>query len=162
MSHTPNNENRLVPLQDQIQSAFPDFSFSGSITSVDGAADEVLDEEQAIYSELRGRKWSDIPVSFIQDFPDGFLLLTDEAYVAFLAAWLSYALKNAEVREMVVYSFSPDAHKRPDWRGRHIKLLNSLQRNVLQAFLAHCAETESSKHVKQHAQTALQYIEGIK
>ncbi|MEJ2653238.1 MAG: hypothetical protein P8173_16020 [Gammaproteobacteria bacterium] len=162
MSHTPNNENSLESLRAQIQSAFPDFSLSGSITGVDGAADEVLDEEQALYSELRGQKWSDIPASFIRDFPDGFLLLTDEAYVAFLAAWLSCALKDAEVREMVVYSLSPDAHKRSNWRGQHIHLLNSSQRKVLQSFLAYCVDIESSKYIKQHAQAALEYVERMK
>ena len=83
------------------------------------------------------------------------------ANVAFLAAWLSCALKDAEVREMVVYAFSPDAHKRSNWRGRHIHLLNSSQRKVLQTFLAYCVDIESSKYIKQHAQAALEYVKSM-
>jgi hypothetical protein len=112
MSYTPNDKKSPGLLQEQIQSAFPESTFSGSITGVDGTADEVLDEEHALYSELRGRKWSEIDASFIRDFPDGFVLLTDEAFVAFIAVWLSCALKDAAVRQMLVYTFSQDAPRR--------------------------------------------------
>lgn len=144
-------------LSAKIKVAFPDLAFSGPITGVDGQPNEELDEQQALYGALRGRKWSEIPVSVIESNPDGVVLLTDEAFVAFLPAWLHCALTHEKVRELMVYAFSPAVHKSTEGMDRRIRRLTSPQKEALLAFLTYCAEVESSKFVKERARSAVAY-----
>jgi hypothetical protein len=145
------NDAELV--QAKIRAAFPDSVFSGSITPADGRLNEELDEERALYSALHGKKWTDIAASFIGGYPDGVVLLTDEAFATFLPAWLTCALQNKEVRELMVYTFSP---REPSERSdRRVRNLTSSQREALRAFLAYCLEVESSNFVKERARRAL-------
>lgn len=146
-------ENDAEHVQAKIRTAFPDSEFFGSITPADGSLNEELDEEQALYGALRGKRWTEIPASFVGCYPDGVVLLTDEAFAAFLPAWLTCALQNKTVRELMVYTFSP---REPSERtNRRIRSLTSPQREALQAFLAHCVEVESSGFVKERARRAL-------
>ena len=54
-----------------------------------------------------------IPTSFIEQNPDGVVLLTDEAFTVFLPAWLTCAIEKDKVREMMVYTFSGDFERNP-------------------------------------------------
>jgi hypothetical protein len=151
-------ESNAELVQAKIRTAFPDSEFFGLITSADGSLNEELDEEQALYGALRGRKWTEIPASFVGSYPDGVVLLTDEAFAAFLPAWLTCALQDRTVRELMVYTFSP---REPSERmNRRIRSLTSSQREALLAFLAHCVEVESSSFVKERARRALVRIAG--
>jgi hypothetical protein len=67
--------------------------FEGKITRHDGAWLPELTEENAIhdddmflYEALTGHKWSDIPRRFLYDMAGAFVLLTNEALIAFMAA----------------------------------------------------------------------------
>ena len=89
--------------------------FSGRITPADDETDEEFDEERALYGALHGKKWSEIPASFIKLYSYSIPLLTEEAFGIFLPAWLSGALDDREVRRAVVYAFSP--HPRDEDRS---------------------------------------------
>jgi hypothetical protein len=157
MTEQPELEMPLELLRAKIKVAFPDAAFSGVITGADGLLSEELDEEQALYGALRGRKWSEVPVSIIESNPDGIVLLTDEAFVAFLPAWLNRALTQEKVREMMVYVFSPDVHKSTETTDHRMRQFTSPQKDVLVAFLKYCLEVESSKFVKERARSAVAY-----
>jgi hypothetical protein len=157
MTEQANNRNSYRVLRDNIIAAFPQSVFSGAITGVDGRTDEELDEEQALYNALHGRKWSDIEGSFVSSYPDGISLLTDQAFAAFLPAWLVAALDNDNVRELLVYFFSPSTHQTSERRERRIQQLTLPQKKVLQAFLGYCFEVEASEFVKEHARSAVEY-----
>jgi hypothetical protein len=100
------NDKHLTDLQNAILRAFPDVVFEGQITPHDGEWPSELTENaiydgQVIYGDemllhegLKGHKWSDIPREFIQGMAIDFVLLTSEALVAFIAAWLMRSLEN--------------------------------------------------------------------
>jgi hypothetical protein len=130
----------------------------GAITGVDGWQQEELDEERALYGCLHEKNWSEIPTSFIEQNPDGVVLLTDEAFTVFLPAWLTCAIERDNVREMMVYTFSGDLKKSSDRIDRRMRQLAPIQRDAIRAFLVLCVDVESSKFVRQHAQSALDYM----
>jgi len=157
----------------KIRAAYPDTAFSGSVTRVDGLPDEKLgeeelDEEKALYHGLRGKRWTDVDGSFVASNVDGISLLTDDAFTAFLPAWLIAALGNNNVRELLVYHFSPNlpddqmsestAHQLSERQDRRIRQLTSAQIEALLAFLTYCFEVETSEFIKRHARKAVDYV----
>jgi hypothetical protein len=88
------------------------------------------------------------------NYPDGIVLLTHEAFAAFLPAWLTCALTNNAVREFMVYTFSPELHKTSERMDSRIRLLTFPQKKALRAFLPHCVQVESSHFVTEHADRA--------
>jgi len=159
MTYRVKDDGELV--EAKIRAAFADSTFAGPITAVDEMTNEELDEEQALYGALRGRSWSEISASLIARYPDGIALLTDEAFIAFLPAWLTRALKDDEVLEAMVYMFSPHA-RTSEMLNRRLRLLSAEQREALEAFLAHCVDVESSKFVKDHARRAVAHVATFK
>jgi hypothetical protein len=149
-------ERTADALKSQIQRAFPDTTFSGSVTPADGASDAELDEERSLYAALRGRKWSEVSEQFVRNNPDGFVLLTDQAFPAFLAAWLMGALVNSSVREMVVYSFTPK-DPRGGTEGR-LRMLSDAQKSALRGFLSYCAAVEASESIKERVKSAIAHL----
>src|SRR3954451_3095627 len=99
-------DKQQAALVESIQSSFPSVPFFGKVTPVDGEWTPEVDDERALYDVLVGKKWTDIPSEFIRSQPDGFELLTDEAFQVFLPAWLRYSLENMEgeneVRHFIV------------------------------------------------------------
>jgi len=92
-------DKRIIALRDAVRRDFPDVTHAGEVTRHDGAWRPELTEENAIhdddmllYEGLIGKKWTEVPKQLLHDFPDGFVLLTDGALVAFLAAWLMRSL----------------------------------------------------------------------
>lgn len=158
MTHKATEGHDAELVQAKIRAAFGDSVFCGAITPADRRLDEELDEEQALYGTLHGKKWSEVPASFVGSYPDGIVLLTDDAFAAFLPAWLTCALQNKAVREMMIYTFAP---REPSERtNRRIRSLTSPQREALKAFLAHCVEAESSGFIKERARKALARVAG--
>jgi hypothetical protein len=164
------HSNAVERLRDNIRTVFPDDAFLGSVTPVDRISEkvyddvlgldvELYDDQQALYGSLHRRRWSEIPASFINSNPDGIVLLTNETFVAFLPAWLTCALTDKQVREFMVYTFSPEPDKPSERMDSRMLLLTSQQKKALLAFLAHCVEVESSKFIKEHARTALAYVD---
>src|SRR6266481_4393519 len=155
MTEQTDREKAAELLRAKIRVAFPDARFSGPITEVDELLpDDERDEEQPLYDGLRGRKWSEIEASFVVSNVDGISLLTDEAYAAFLPAWLVAALEDDEVRELLVYGFSPVsqdgrmsesmARQMTEREDRRIRQLTSAQLEAILAFLTYCIEVETS------------------
>jgi hypothetical protein len=107
---------KLAALRDSIRRSFPAEPYQGKVTLHDGELDDPeLDEDEDLYHALNGRKWTEVEPQLLRDHPDGYELLTDEAFGAFLAAWLMPSLKDMdsenEVRNFVVYSFSDTMRK---------------------------------------------------
>jgi hypothetical protein len=168
MTEQTDRDKAAELLRAKIKATFPDGVFSGPITAVDGLTDEELDEQEldedkALYHGLRERRWSEIEGSFAASLPDGLPLLADRAFAAFLPAWLVAALANDEVREFVVYHFSPDTHQHSpsEWMNRmdrRIRQLTSAQREAILAFLTYCIEFETSEYIKDRARRAVEYV----
>jgi hypothetical protein len=158
--------NTAETLRAKILAAFPDTVFSGSITTADGRFNEYLDEEEALYESLHDKKWSDIPTLFLKQFANRAVLLTPEAFVAFLPAWLMCAFEDEEVRSYMVYSFNPDtnSHQQLHESGiqRTIQAMGVAQRDTLKAFLTYCVEVERSAFVKNQARRALEFVSCVK
>lgn len=159
MTESSDEANALEEMREKIRLAFPDVVFSGQITPADGESGEEFDEEQALYGALHGKKWSEIPSSFIKSYSYSIPLLTEEAFGIFLPAWLSGALDDQEVRRAVVYAFSP--HRRDEdasFMNRRVQPLSGPQKEAIRAFLAHSLDVETSKFVQDHARRALEYV----
>ncbi len=143
---------RIAELRESIRRAFPAQAYSGRVTSYDDELDDPdRDEEKYLYEALKGRKWIDVPQQIIGDLPDGYVLLTQEAFEAFVAAWLLRSLENIdredEVRDFVIYTFSPKHDKVPDTTEYvldRVRALNPEQRHVLHSVLAEFAARDKS------------------
>ncbi len=158
----PESDTAIASLLATLRGAFPDDIFAGPVTADVGPEDEDREEELTLGSELAGKKWSEVPAALVKVYPDGMALLTDQAFAAFLPAWLAVALGDGEVREMLAYHFSPAVHGPSERSDRRIRQLTPSQREALIAFFAHCADVEHSKFVKAHAQHALRYVMGLR
>ena len=152
---TPMSDERRL-LQKRIEDAFGDMPFNGPITSVDGMENEELDEQRLLYAELHAKRWRDISPDFIKAYPDGVVLLSDDAYAAFLPAWILCALEDEKVRELLIYQFSPET---PSDRIHHRVLqLTTTQRGALLEFLTYCISLEASHHIKEAARKAVVFV----
>jgi hypothetical protein len=143
----PNEGEHLGQLAQSIRQAFPDEAFSGRITPADGEWTPELDDYEFLYKALKGQKWSDVPREFLKNMPDGFVLLSEEAFVRFVAAWILESLRDMHieniVRDFLVYSFENSK--------RQIRFLNQEQRAVLRAVLDQIAKSDPSKFVRERA-----------
>ncbi len=167
------DNERIIALQDAIRHAFPAIPYTGKITRCDGAWLPELTEENAIhdddkflFEELNNRKWTDVPKKFLYKMPGDFVLLTNEALTAFLAAWLICSLDNIEdenvVREYVVYAFSPSGiTPTRDFIIRQLYALNPEQRSVLRVLLAEFALHGPSEFLKKRAVDAVELIDSL-
>jgi len=155
---------QITTLRDSIRRAFPVVVYTGQVTHCDGAWLPQLTEENAIhdddmfvYEGLHGREWTDVSVQLLRDEPDGFVLLTDKALVAYLAAWLMGSLDDInaknEVREFVVYSFSHSA--------QNLRALNREQRAIVRALLAFFHEHEPDRYIRERCSEALSHIDKL-
>ncbi len=168
-------DKRLTELRHAIRAAFPVVAFQGQITnhdrpwSPDLTADEAIhDDDMLVYEATKDRSWPEIPKHFLHEQPDGFVLLTNEALPAFLAAWLMCSLDEIDgdnnVREFIVYSFSPSHDLLPDMTPHKItrlKVLSPEQRAVIRALLAEFADRERSTFVKNLAKSGIEMIDRI-
>ncbi len=98
-------------LRDQIREAFPATPFYGPITSCD--CEECVD----IREGLRYKQWDQVSEAFL-DFTCSPVLLTPEAFHAFLPAYLLRGLDDLTGRtvvlEFTVYSLCPDDDEEED------------------------------------------------
>jgi hypothetical protein len=158
MTKRVDDPNAIESVRSSIQSAFPDFIYSGPITVADGKSGEDYDEPEALYNALHGRSWSEISASFIRGNPHGLVLLTAEAFVAYLPAWLIEGLSEPEVAEVMVYTFSPEDDNDQRLMEYRMLSMNSIQMKALSAFLTRFAQTTSSQSVKDSVAQALVYV----
>jgi hypothetical protein len=127
-------------LRDQIREAFPATRFDGPITSCD------CEECTNIREELRHKRWDEISTAFL-DSTCSPMLLTPEAFHAFLPAYLLRALDDLSphsvVVEFTVYSLCPD---KSDQNGQgerlsqRARLMNPSQTEAIRAFLVFVQE----------------------
>jgi hypothetical protein len=168
-------DQRIAVLQDAIRAAFPAVAYTGAITRHDGTWLPELTEENAIpdddkfvYEALVNRSWIDVSRKFLDDEPDGFVLLTSEALPAFLAAWLMRSLDEPggenKVREFLVYAFSPSPSYAADnnaYTASLIKSLNPSQRFVVRSLLAEFCDSEVSGFIRASAHEAVRFLDGL-
>ena len=152
---TQEQDVRLTVLRDSIRSAFPSEPYTGKVTvSDDALTDPDMAAEKELHDALQGRRWTDVPTHLSRRAWDTFVLLTDEAYPAFLAAWLMYSLEDMdgenEVRESLVYSFQT---------MRQFRVLDADQRVVVRSVLSEVKERAPSKSVRDHAAEAVALID---
>jgi hypothetical protein len=152
---TQEQDVRLTVLRDSIRSAFPSEPYTGKVTvSDDALTDPDMAAEKELHDALQGRRWTDVPTHLSRRAWDTFVLLTDEAYPAFLAAWLLYSLEDMdgenEVRESLVYSFQT---------MRQFRALDADQRLVVRSLLSEVKERDPSKFVRDHAAEAIALID---
>jgi hypothetical protein len=164
-------DERLTALRDAIVRAFPSVPFQGQVTHHDGAwlpdlteKNAIHDDDMFLYEALHGRKWSDVPRDFVYAMPGEFVLLTNEALVAFLASWLVRSLENMdgenEVRERFVYAFSPIGTTK-DSRVKRFRALNFDQRALVRSLLAEFSQRERSEFLRRHAASAIELIDSF-
>jgi hypothetical protein len=168
------NDDKTAALREAIRQAFPAMAYRGKITRHDGAWLPELTEENAIhdddmfaYEALKDRKWTDVTKTFLHEQPDGFVLLTDEALVAYLAAWLMCSLDEIEgkntVREYVVYAFSPSGiTSNVDFKTGLLRALSLEQRSVVRSLLAEFTQSEPSGFIREYAATAVKLIDSLR
>jgi hypothetical protein len=142
-------------LRESIHRAFPAEIYTGKVTINDGDLTRgEMDEEQELHDALKRRRWTEVPAELLRRQPDGYLLLTSEAYVAFLPAWLMYSLEDMDaenqVREFLGYSFQT---------MRQFRVLNADQRLVVRSLLSEFKERDPSGFIRDHAAEAVALID---
>jgi hypothetical protein len=166
---TGEREARTVELRRLIRSAFPAHIYDGTITNYDDKLeDPELDEEKELYERLKGKAWTDVSQQFLDSQPDGYVLLVEKAFVAFVAAWLTRSLDNFDgenkVRDFVVYAFGPKRDLVPDMTEfirQRLIALDGQQRDVLHALLTEFAETDPSAFQRKLASEAVALIDSL-
>jgi len=147
-------EGRIATLRESIRRAFPADAYIGTVTRYDHELSSelrenqaILDEDQDLFRALKGRRWTEVSKQLLEKMPDGYELLSDEAFAVFLPAWLCRALDDIdgqnEVRNFVVYAFSPKHDMVPDMTDHtlhRLQLLNSEQRRVVRSLLVEFTE----------------------
>ena len=157
-------DERITHLRESIRHAFPAERFDGSVTNYDDEVSseltedqEMLDEDQDLFRVLNGRNWTEVPTQLIENLPDGYGLLSDEAFGAFLAAWLWKSLDNIdgenEVRNFLIYAFTSTA--------RQLRLLSPQQRSVVRSLLVEFSNRGTVPFVRALAAQAVALIDNL-
>jgi hypothetical protein len=155
---------RISRLRESIRRAFPAETYVGNVTQYDDELSSelredqaILDEEQDLFRALKGRKWTEVPKELFENLPSGYGLLSGEAFVAFLPAWLSRALDDMdgenEVRNFLVYAFT-------DTTGQ-LRLLSPEQRSVVRSLLVEFCERGTAPFVRALAVKAVALIDKL-
>ena len=164
-------DERMAALRDSVPRIFPPVVYQGPVTRFDGAwlqelteENAILDDDKFLYEELLGRQWTEVPRDVVHAIPALFVLLTHEALVAFLPAWIMCALEDIngenEVREYFIYLFSPDEQaSQNDFKLGMLRALNPDQRSLLRSVLMEFAQRERNKYVRGHASAAVKFID---
>jgi hypothetical protein len=164
---TQGRNARTAELREVIQRSFPAEIYDGVITHYDDKLDDPeFDEEKELYEVLKGTRWTDVPQQLLDNKPDGYVRLADEAFAAFIAAWLTRSLENIdgknEVRDFVVYAFSPKHDLVPDTTEfilQRMRALTPNQRNALRSLLKEFAESDPSAFHRKLALEAVALLE---
>jgi len=169
-------DRRIAELRKAVQAAFPAKAYTGRVTCYDDELcselrqdQAILEEDQDIFRALKGRKWTEVPKQLIENLPDGHALLSDDAFPVFLPAWLCRALDDLdgqnEVRNFVVFAFSPRYDKVPDMTDHvlhRLQLLNLEQRRVLRLLLVEFTERGTPPFVRSLAAKAVTLIDTLR
>jgi hypothetical protein len=98
----------LVMLTTKIAEAF------GDVTEPTSLVSHQCPECESVQTAFEGRRWSDVPIETIRAHNDSLPLLTPEAYVFLIPAYLTAAVREplADIAPMVLYSLQPSAARR--------------------------------------------------
>jgi hypothetical protein len=71
-------------------------------------------ECESVQTAFEGRQWSEVPIDTISDHRDSLPLLTPEAYVFLLPAYMTAAVREplSQIAPMVLYSLQPSGNRR--------------------------------------------------
>ncbi len=164
-------DERLAALRDSVPRVFPSFVYQGAVTRFDGEwlpelteENAILDDDKFLYEELLGRQWTEVPRDVVHAIPALFVLLTHEALVAFLPAWIMGALEaingKNEVREYFIYAFSPSQETSlKEFELGMLRALNADQRPLVRSLLMEFAQREESEYVRGQASAAVKFID---
>jgi hypothetical protein len=166
---TNNKYARASELREMIRRAFPAETYDGLITPYDDKLDHPdFDDEKELYEELKGKKWTEVQKELLDSQPDGYVVLTDGAFSAFIAAWLMRSLENIDgenqVRDYVVYAFEPKRDMVPDTTLlvlHRLRALSAPQRDVLHSLLTEFAESDPSQFQRRLALEAVALLESL-
>ena len=150
------SDERIIAQRASIRRAFPVEKYCEKITPVDNKLEDPdLDEEKDLYHALKERTWAEVPTHLITQLPDGYLLLTDEAFAAVLPAWLMHSLERIDeenqVREFVVYWFSRTM--------RQFRALNPEQQHTVRSILVEFKEHGTNEYERKAAADAVALID---
>ena len=97
-----------VVLTAKISDAFADVTLPTSVVS------HQCPECESVETAFEGRRWSEVPVDTIRYHRDALPLLTPEAYVFLIPAYLIAAVREplGDIAPMVLYSLQPSADRR--------------------------------------------------
>lgn len=128
----------------------------------------ILEDDQDVFKALKGHKWTEIPNEILESQPDGYVLLADEAFAAFVPAWLLRALDNidgeSEVRNFFVYAFSPKHDMVPNTTEivlHRLRLLNVEQRSVVLSLLTEFTKRGTTRFVRDLATKAVNLFDKL-
>jgi hypothetical protein len=157
-------DEQVSRLRQSIRRAFPAETYEGKVTNYDEEvsselteSQDILDEDQDLFRALKGRKWTEVPRQLLKNLPSGYGLLSDDAFAAFLPAWLSRSLDDMdgenEVRNFVVYAFSSTVVR--------LRLLSPEQRVVVRSLLMEFCERGTAPFVRALAVKAVALIDKL-
>ena len=163
-------DKRVADLIDSIRLSFPAVRYTGGVTQYDAKLDDpdfydikpdsdVPDfwDEKELRDSFKGRCWTDVSRELLFHHPDGYVLLTDQAFVAFLPAWLMCSLEGMdeenEVRNFLAYAFGNTL--------RQFQLLNPEQRVTVRSMLAEFIERGTGSFVRNLLTKTIGFIDGL-
>jgi hypothetical protein len=128
---------------------------------------ESLDDDLDLAHGLKGRSWSDIPNDFIDEHSGDLVLLTHEAFAAFLPAWIVRSLDehngSALVLELTVYALRPGhfnesevlQNAMDEWWQDRAAVFDRMQRKALRVFLQFVLESDRYRFLEDDAVEAI-------
>ena len=161
---------RVAALIDSIRRSFPVVRYTGDVTQFDARLDDpdfydvkpdpdLADfwDEKELRDAFKGRGWTEVPRNLLFRHPDGYVLLTDQAFVAFLPAWLMCSLEGMdeenEVRNFLAYAFSNTL--------RQFQILNPEQRVTVRSILAEFVERGTGSSVRNLLTKTIVFIDDL-
>lgn len=170
-------DERLTHLQNAILRAFPDVVFDGPITHHDGEWPEDIPEnriydgqvlygdEMFLYEELKGHKWSEVSGEFLQGMATDFVLLTSEALVAYIAAWMMRSLENFtgenDVRSDFINMLSLEREESKEFTINLLRAFNPEQLAALRLFFVESSTSDPVGYVREWALNAVKFLDGL-
>lgn len=160
------SNEQISRLRESIRRAFSAETYAGKVTQYDDELSSelledqaILDEDQDLFRALKGRKWTEVPKELLENLPSGYGLLSGEAFVAFLPAWLAHALDDTdgenEVRNFLVYAFDTMTIL------GQLRLLSPEQRSVVRSLLVGFSERGTAPSVRARAVKAVALIDTL-
>lgn len=162
--------NEPLPLSDEcglreaLLESFAVKPYTGQVTTADGMEwAEELDDDLGLWHELSGKAWTSIPDEFLDRHANSLVLLTPEAFAAFIPAWIRRALSDDDVREFTIYAIEPPksgpcfAALMQHWRARLGRLTIDQLRTV-RTFLSCVRDHDPDRWNREHAMRALEAL----